>query len=309
MIRWDSKILLAKIETTYGTDSAPTGAANAILATNVQLSPMEGQDVSRELMQAYLAAQATIPTGLFARMTFRVELVGSGTAGTAPAWGVLLRMMGISQTVVAATSVTYRPVTDGHESGTIHFWVGPTRFVLKGARGTAILRLDAQGIAYLECTIQGLFALPSDETRPSPSFTAFKRPKVVSKVNTPVFTIDAVSMVMRNYSFDLGNQLQNRFLVGSEAILIQNRTGELVSVQVEATPLATYDPFAAALSEDTVEVEIQHESDAGRIITITHPTTQPQRPGLVEGDGAAEWTLRHVPLPDQGNDQWAIVLT
>ena len=77
-IKWKSKILLAKIETAYATDPTPTGAANAILATNVTFQPMEGQDVSRELELPWLAAQATIPAGLHSRISFRVEMVPSG---------------------------------------------------------------------------------------------------------------------------------------------------------------------------------------------------------------------------------------
>jgi len=310
-IFWKSKILLAKIEASYGTDAAPTGADNAILATNVSLSPMEGQDVSRELELPWLAAQATIPAGLFSRLTFRVELVGSGTAGVAPAWGVLLRMCAASQTVVTDTSVTYRPVTDSHESGTIHFWVGPTRYVLRGTRGTAVIRLNAQGIAVLEFTFTGLFAQPSDVARPTPDLTAFLRPKIVSSANTPVFTVDAIPLVMRNYAADLGNDVQTRFLVGAENVLIVDRPRELVSFQVEAVPLATYDPYAAALDEDEfLEIEIQHEDTAGRTITLTHPATQPQRPGgLANQQNITEWPLRHVPQPVNGNDQWALVLT
>lgn len=309
-IRWKSKILLAKIEASYGTDASPTGADNAILATNVTFSPMEGQDVSRELELPWLAAQATIPAGLFTRIGFRVELVGSGGAGGAPAWGPLLRMCGVSQTVVASTSVTFRPVTDGHESGTIHFWVGPTRWVLKGTRGTAVIRLNAQGIPVLDFTFTGLFSAPSDTTRPTPTLSAFLEPKIVSSANTPAFTVDEIPFVLRDYSFDLGNDVQTRFLVGSESVIIVDKPRELVSFQVEAVPLATYDPFAAALDDELVEIEIQHEAAAGRTITLTHPTTQPQRPGgLANAQNIAEWPLRHVPLPTSGNDQWALVLT
>ncbi|NTT88503.1 hypothetical protein HS053_21670, partial [Tabrizicola sp. SY72] len=44
---WRLQALLAKIETVYGTDPTPTGAANAILAEDVRVMPMEGQDVTR----------------------------------------------------------------------------------------------------------------------------------------------------------------------------------------------------------------------------------------------------------------------
>lgn len=88
---WNSKTLLAKIETTYGVDPTPTGAANAILATNVSFSPMEGTDVPRNLERQWFAADPTIAAGLYATISFSVEMVGSGTLGTAPGWGPLMR--------------------------------------------------------------------------------------------------------------------------------------------------------------------------------------------------------------------------
>ncbi|MDZ4095464.1 MAG: hypothetical protein U1D35_11235 [Paracoccaceae bacterium] len=78
-IIWDQKILLAKVETTYGTDSTPTGAANAILAIDGSLTPMDGNDVSRELELPYMGADATIPAELHAKLSFKVELAASGT--------------------------------------------------------------------------------------------------------------------------------------------------------------------------------------------------------------------------------------
>ena len=42
-------------------------------------------------------------------VTFEVEMAGSGTAGTAPAFGPLLKACGNSETIVTDTSVTYAP--------------------------------------------------------------------------------------------------------------------------------------------------------------------------------------------------------
>ena len=53
-LKWKSKILLAKLETTYNIDAEPTGAANGVLATEVALTPMEGSDLSRNLETPYL---------------------------------------------------------------------------------------------------------------------------------------------------------------------------------------------------------------------------------------------------------------
>jgi hypothetical protein len=308
-IKWKSKILLAKTEASYGVDAAPTGAANAILATNVVLQPMEGQDVSRELELAYLAAQATIAAGLFMRLSFRVEMVPSGVAGTAPAWGPLLEACGAAQTIVAATSVTYNPVSDAHESVTIHFWIGGTRYVMLGTRGTCVKRVNAQGIVYLEFVMTGLFSQPSEQARPTPVLTAFQKPLLATTANTPVFTIDGTAFVLRNFSLNLGNQVETRFLIGSESVLIVDRA-DLIETQVEAVPLTTFDPFDLALDQSTVPIVLTHGTVAGSIATLEADTCQVQRlAGFENAQNILEWPLRMTPLPTAGNDQWVLTLT
>lgn len=311
-IKWKSKILLAELEETYGTDPTPAGADNAILATNVVLSPMEGQDVSRDLELPWLAAQATIPAGLHMRIQYRVELVPSGAAGTPPAWAPLLLAMATAETVAADTSVAYNPVSDVHPSVTHHFWIGATRFVLKGCRGTAVLRWNAQGIPYLECDFRGLFTTPSEQTRAVPDLSAFLKPDIVSKANTPTFTIDGVPLVMRSLALDLGNDVQFRGLVGpagAESILIVDRA-ESIAVQVEAVPLSTWNPFAKAAAQDTVPVNLVHGTAAGRIATLAVAGAQVMRPAEFRNEqGILEWGLRLTPLPATGNDQWTLTLT
>lgn len=315
-IRWKSKILLLKIETTYGTDASPTGAANAILAVGVSLVPMEGDDVSRDLEFPWLAAQAAIPTGLRSRLRGRIELAPSGTAGTAPAWGPVLRACGIAEVVTAPSeepevdgSVVYSPVSDSHESVTIHFWIGGTRHVLKGARGTGTIRANAQGIPYFEFDILGLFSTPSEESRPTPDYDDFKKPQVVTSANTPIFTVAGTSLVMRNFAMNLGNQVEPRLLVGHESILIVDRA-ELVQTTVEAVPLTTYNPFAKAESQDDVAIVLTHGKTAGSRWTLTIPTAQQRRPAsLDQGQNILEWPLEFTPLPDEGNDQWSLALT
>jgi hypothetical protein len=93
---WRKKTLLAKIEGTYNTDPTPTGAANAILAVEVEWDPMLGEDVNRNLELPAFGNQGTVPIDLHGRLSFKVELAASGAAGTAPAWGPLLRACGVA---------------------------------------------------------------------------------------------------------------------------------------------------------------------------------------------------------------------
>ena len=53
-----------------------------------------------------------------------------------------------------------------------------------------------------------------------------------------------------------------------------------------------------------------HGTTAGKIVTITAPAAQMQRPqGVTEAQKIIEWPLRLKPLPTAGNDQFTLTLT
>ena len=306
---WNKKVLLAKIETTYGTDPTPTGAANAILATNVRLSPMEGQDVARELERPFFGADATLPADLHTKLSFRVELAPSGTAGTAPGWAPLIRACGCAQTVSAGTSVTFNPITDNPESATIHFHYDGVRHRLRGSRGTFKIMVEASGIPYLEFEFWGLFEVATDVANPNPTLTAFQDPVVANAANTPVFTIDGVALVLRSFNFDAGAKIEPRFLINSESILLTGRE-EKVEARVEARLMSVFNPYSRAQTAARMPIVLQHGTAAGRRTTLNVPLAQIQRPGGVEQQqNIAEWPLSFVPQQNAGNDQWTLVLT
>lgn len=310
-LKWKSKVLLAKVETTPGTDATPTGALNAILATEVSLSPMEGQDVSRDLVLPYLGGQHSIPTELHRKLSFRVELTPSGTAGTAPPWGALLRGCAVAETIDAGTSVTYNPVSAGHEALTLYLWIDSTLYKMTGARGTAVFRVNAQGIVYIEFDFTGLFTLPTDTPQSTPDLAAqiARKPKVATTVNTPTFSVHGVDLVMRSFALNLGNTVETRFLVGSDSVLITDRA-ETVETTVEAVTLATLNPFQLAADQATGAIALTHGTVAGSIASIAIPSAQMQRLQSLENQqNIKEWPLRLVPLPTAGDDQWTLTLT
>lgn len=307
-IFWRHKVLLAKTDVTYGTDPVPTAAANSILAIDMKLMPMEGRDQSRELDLPNMGAQPTIPLDLMSKLTFKVELQPSGTAGTAPGWGPLLRACGCAQTIVAVTSVTYNPVSTAHESVTLYLYIGQTLYKLVGARGTAKLTFNAQGIAYLEFEFTGLFTAAAEGTRPTPILTAFQKPLAVTNTNTPVFTLNAVALVMRSFTLDLGNEIVPRFLIGSHSVLITDRS-EMIEMTVEAEAMSLINPYTLAANQTQVPVVLNHGTVAGARVKINAPLCQIQRPsGIENSQGIAEWPLRAVPIQNAGNDQWTLVL-
>lgn len=308
-LSWPQKILLFKLEGAYGVDPTPTGAANAVLAVDVRIRPMEGNDVDRDLDMPYMGAGGTIPAELHSKITFKVEFSPSGAAGTAPAWGPLLRACAVAETINAGVSVVYNPVSEGHESGTFYFQIGGTLHKIIGSRGNCKLMVTAQGIPYLEFEFTGLFETPAEAARPAVDLTAFQKPALASDANTPTFTINAIDVVARSVSLDLGNQVGNRLLIGNEEVLITDKK-EVIETTIEAVPLTTLDPYALAAAQSAVPLQLVHGTAAGLIATLDVPGAQMQRPqGLENAQNVAEWPLRMVPLPVAGNDQWTLTLT
>lgn len=313
-IRFDSKIILAKPEGTYATDPTPTGAANAMLMKNVEIRPMEGQDVSRNLERPYMGAQEEMATALYSVLTGTVELVGSGDTGVAPAWGPLMRACGVAEVVTPDDTpgdgtVEYTPVTDAHESVALHFYIGTTRHVILGTRGTVEVTFNAQGLPEGRFTLTGLFFAPSNQVRPSVDLTAFQVPEVVTDATVTAFTIDSVSFVMSTFGFNLGNSVEPRLWVGREAIIITGRQ-EALTARVEAVPLGTWNPFSKTISRARVPVVLEHGSTAGARFKFEAPTCSVKRlSGYESSQNILEWPLALTPLPDEGNDQWKITLS
>lgn len=305
---WKSKTLLVKPEVTYGVDPVPTAGANGILATNVSLQPMEGEDVDRNLETPYFGGSAKIPVGLYAVLSFDVELVGSGAAGTAPAWGPLLRACGIAETVTPGTKVEYSPITDSPESVAIYLAIDTVRHVLLGARGTVVFKLNAQAIPVMSFTLTGLFAAPTTQAKITPTTTAFKTPLVATKTNTPTFTIGGTAMILRSFELNLGNQVERRLLVGYEGIHITDRE-EALKLQVEAVALATYNPFTIAQNQTLQAIALTHGVAAGYKASFDIASAQQHRlSGYANEQNVVEWPLDFTPLPTAGNDQWKLTL-
>ncbi|PZQ20464.1 MAG: hypothetical protein DI569_15465 [Sphingopyxis macrogoltabida] len=314
-IKWKSKIILVKAEplNAYGIDALPTGAANSMLLTNVQLQPMEGQDVNRNLETPYMGAQESMPVGLYSVLTGDFELVGSGQPGVAPAWSPLIRACGVAEVITAGDKVEYTPVTESHESVSVSFWIGPNCYVMLGARATGQITINAAGIPVCRVTVTGLFTVPTVVVRPTVDVSKWQKPQVASKATTPVYTIDSIPFVGRDFQLTLGCEVQPRMLFNQERILIVDKA-EQVTMTVEAVPVSTYNPVARAGSAiadaPRVPIEVEHGLIEGRTVNISLPAcVQSRFAGSQENQKIEEWPLTFTPLPASGDDQWKITIT
>lgn len=303
------KIVLAKIETTYGTDATPTGAANAILISNVSLTPQESDFADRNLIRPYLGRSAQIPAGIRAMLEFEVEVAGSGAAGTAPGWGALMRACGFSETVSAGVSVTYAPVSANFESVTVYFNIDGVLHKLTGCRGTMSVQMQVKNLPKFKFTLTGIYNAVTDTAAPTPTYTIFQTPLPVTNVNTTPFTLHSYSAVMSELSIDLSANIVHRTLVGgSESVLLTDRQPQ-GSITIEATTVAAKDWWTIAKNSTTGSMSITHGTVAGNKVVIAAPNVQLTKPTYTDLDGIEmlQMGLNFIP-GSSGNDELTITV-
>lgn len=118
------RLVIAKIESVYGTDSVPTGA-NAILLKNLDVQPIQAELVSRDLIRPYLGVSERLLASKAVQLSFEVEYAGAGVVGNAPAYGALLQACAMAKTVtqvsctaaISTEVVTVTKVAHGYLTG------------------------------------------------------------------------------------------------------------------------------------------------------------------------------------------------
>lgn len=298
--------VLAKIETGYGTDSTPTGAANGVQMKNVTFTPLEAEEVSRDLMLPYLGNQGVDLAGIYAKIEGEIELAGSGTAGTVPAWGVVARICGLAETVSAGASVVYSPVSDGFESGSIYWNHDGVKHVLLGVRGNITAEFAAKKHPVFKVSLMGLLGTITDAAIPATVLTAFKKPLIVSKAATTL-SIHGVASPAESFSFDMGQKVEPRFLIGDESIELTERSATGTAV-VEAAPLATVDWFSKAKARTRDVLQLVHGTVAGNIVQIDGAAVEIGKPTQGQSQGILTYSLPLAFCPVSGNDELTITV-
>ncbi len=238
------------------------------------------------------------------------ELAASGTAGTAPRYGALLRACGLSETVSPSTSVTYAPISSAFESVTIAYHNDGKRHLVNGCRGTFTLSCQLGQIPTIQFTMTGIYAAPTTVSLPSATYGAQATPLIFTHTSTSAFSVFGYSACMSEFTLNLGVNTVYRELVGctKEVVITDRRTEG--SLMVEEVPVATHDFYADATGEATGQITFQHGTTAGNIITLDVPQADLTMPSDAESDGIIMVNLPFTATPTTaGNDELELVYT
>lgn len=306
MPRYFRKMALrSKIETTYGTDAVPTGSANAILAHDVRFTELAGGEDKRDLILPYMGHQGVVLTGNYAMIEFGVELAGAGAPGDVPAYGALLRSVGMSEEIDPGVAVIYKPVSGAFEAVSHYFDMDGVRHVLLGSRGNWTAEWTPSLIPRLRFRMLALLGIVSDQALPVVDLSGFVEPVPVSKANT-TFSLHGYAGATERVTIDLGQKVEPRLLINHESIQISDRESTATAV-MEATTLATKNWRQIALNRTTGTMALQHGTVDGNIVELGSPKAQVGRYGEGQTQGIVNNTFPLMLIPDEGNDE--VVLT
>ena len=278
---------------------------------DLNIVPQQSDVVSRDLIRPYLGASEQLLANTRVECTFSVELAGSGTAGTAPRYGKALQACGLSETVSAGTSVTYAPVSSNFSSVTIHYNIDGVRHKVTGARGTFVLNANVGEIPTIDFTFTGIYNAPDDSALPSVTYANQVPPLIFKNGNTDTFELLSYAGCLQSVTFDLGNNLVYRDLIGcTKEVLITDRAATGTVVQ-EMISIATKDYFTAALTDQSVgNLTFQHGTAAGNIIDFASTRVDISDVSYSDQDGIAMINIPYTAVPSSsGNDEFSLVYT
>lgn len=304
------KVLLAKTESSYGTDSSPA-ATDAVLTKNLSIVPYGGNTVSRDNDRSTLGAQTQINTGPNASVKFDVELAGSGTAGTAPAWGDVLAACGFLETADPGVDVIYSPVSTAFDSVTLKFYLDGQEHQILGARGEVSFALTRGGLPMMSFDFLGLYTTPTAVSLPTEDISDYIAPVAVTNTNTPTFTIQGTAVVAESFTVAMGNNVVHRNIIGADTVSITDRnvTGQMA---VEAPAIGTKDWFSSVESDagiTTGAVQLIHGTAAGNICQFDGPAVQLSSIDIADSDGLVLYNMASIWTPSTGDDEITLTLT
>jgi hypothetical protein len=307
------KFLIAKIETTYGTDPSPVGGTDAVQVTNLEVTPIESDNVQAASYQGFLgnSTRGTLVANKRVSVTFDVELAGSGAAGTAPAFGPLLKSCGLSETTSAGVSVTYAPVSSSFSSATIYCFYDGTRHKITGARGTVSFNLTAGQFAVASFQFIGIYNAP-DGTALSGSFTVANQAAAIEVNDTNMTTATfhgVTSSRIESFDMALNNELLYKETASSQEVLITNRAPGGTAV-IEAPAVGTTDFFAKAVAVATGSTSLVLGATSGNIVTVNAAQTDITGCSYADTNGVIALSMPYLALPTTaGNNEASLVFT
>lgn len=315
MSSFKERILLARIAGAAG----DIGATDAVLCRNLQARRLEGNYTEHAIADGMEGASREELFDPHAGASFETDRgFVVGAPGSVPKIGPLLRACGMTETVVALTSVTYAPAghTDTFEAVEMEYNVGGQRQRLGNARGSLSFTANAGQIPFFAFNFLGAYNPPLAQAPYMPDVTGWFPTPAATTANVGAFTLGGTALCVTQFSFTDGRQpVVNKYMNCPGVDITRRRfTGRM---QVKMPDAATkqliqqcrdgYHFDALVFDLNVASGSLDEAGWQNQRMRITAPKVQLKWAGEVDLDGELGANIDLVFLPDQGDDEIAII--
>lgn len=316
-------VLLLKVETTKGVDAAPTGATDAMLVSNIDITPLEATNVDRELIRSYYGASEQLVGTANVRISFRMEFSRANVAGTTMRWDNALRCCMFAR--VAGSSPTrseYNPVSNAGDTATIYYYDDGVLHKLLGAMGNAEFSFGIGERPTIQYTFWGIDGGLATAANVVPVYApVFRTPQVVTDQNSGGVFVGSTYAAgaitggteypgLGIQSLNLGNSVQYMPELGGDEIDVNDRsvTG---SVAFNLTPAQEITFMNRVRNNQLLSMSWLHHSDGsgGFLLGVFMPAVQFINPSKIDRNGRRYIGFDFRAVPVNGNDElmfWAL---
>ena len=311
-------VILAKVETTSGTDAVPTGAANALQVTNMSITPLDAKNVDLNLILPWFGSSPQLVGTASVKCSFTVPLAGSGTAATAPAWGALLLACANSELtgLTVPNRVEYLPQTDTLKTATIYYYDDGVLHKLLGAFGNCKLSAKSGEAPMLTFDFIGLDGGATAVANATAVLTAWKVPVAITKANVTDIQLGCTYATgvlsggtvynSTGLTLDWGNKVAFAPMLTTEQVVLTDR--DMVgTVSIELSAAQEVAQLASVKANALQGMGFVIGTTAGNRIMLYMPSVQLLNPKKEDFNGMRIIGFDMRVCPVAGNDELRIV--
>lgn len=310
--------VLAKIEATAGTDASPIASTDALLiAGDINIEPLTVTYAERNLLLPYFGGSQALIAIINSKISFSVELGGSGTAGTAAEWSDLLQGCATSQAALTTpTRVEHAPASTSLKTLTVYLYDDGVLHKLIGAMGSAKFSLKKGETPKIMFDFIGSYSAVSAVALPSVTLTAWKVPLPVVKANVTDITIGCTYsagaltggtvFASNGLEVDIGNKSSFFSSLGSERAEISDRASTC-AFELELTAAQEVTAAADIVANTTTGLGFTLGSVAGNKLIFFAPAMQRTAMKKASNDGIRMVGFDAKLVPLSGNDEFRLV--
>lgn len=279
----DTSIILAKVEPVYGTYTAPAPATDAVVVFGYNPTPLESEQVRRQIERGFPGTYPSKRTAKRARDPFSVELCGSGAVATPAQFAPLLRACLFGAPVpTVATDCAYPLAStgDGSSISLLSYKGELARMRRKGVRGNVTMDFTERQLPFLGFDLIGLIEGASTVDAGVPTgvvLPTYPAPVEVNLDNTAV-QLGGATLGLKQLTINFGLKTEYYSTTGGRAVIFgKDDSGDRRSItgsaRFEMPDPATKNYFADLDSDVALAFSLIHGTIAGNIVELTSART------------------------------------